>query len=238
MLGRTTERDQTNKIEASSNVAGADVAAAHLFADAYDLPQRKGRSQGSAMTKDLPTEGTATPVRSSTESSDLASAGKQPSDHEDFPYQSIYRNVAPELHTLAAGETLESMARRHLGEGATDEEVQHHIQEIKDLNSGASREAGSQLVLPGHSDNGDIVLLRKDGSLYTISGDPAERARELQEFVKPPLAAAPVTPPDQNRGCYEVRVDYDYAVSDHGRTVIVPYRSREMRCPGQDAPAR
>ena len=216
--------------------AGLDgsAAASRLFADAYDLTSR------SAQSKDV----TAT-VSNQPQNGEQPASGvgdKIPSEAAyDDPYASIYRNVTTEAHTMASGETLESIARRNLGNGASEQEVQDYLQEIRDVNSGSDFAVGNTVVLPGHTADGDIVMPNKDGTTYTISGDPAQRYLANQQLMaslppKPPTGDATQSSGSggaagQNQQCYPSYVDVEVFSRD-GRT-INHMREAYMNCPGR-----
>jgi LysM repeat protein len=68
--------------------------------------------------------------------------------------------VAPERYTVQRGETIESIARQHLGSGASEEAVARHVQEILDVNFDGrqpQRIEGRQILLPGRTADGQLV---------------------------------------------------------------------------------
>jgi len=212
----------------------ASAAASRLFADAYDFTNR------STLSKDI----TAT-VSNQPQNAEQSAANvgdKVPSEGAyDDPYVSIYRNVTPEVHTMANGETLESIARRNLGNGASEQEVQDYMQEIRDVNSGNDLAVGNPVVLPGHTADGDIVMPNKDGTTRTISGDPAQRYFDNQQLMasmppKPPAGDATQSSGSggvetQNQQCYPSYVDVEVFSRD-GRS-INHMREAYMNCPGR-----
>lgn len=188
MLKRAMETDETKNCERSSQAASDS-----LFADAYNLPPTKERGQAGAGDYGAVRSTARAALPKGGPGSEAGAAGGdgddlEPAEYDDFPYEMIFRNVSPELHTLAQGETLETLSRQHLGPQASNEEVERHRQEIRELNSGETMAAGTRIVLPGHTAEGDVVMPLKDGSTYTISGDPVELDRQAAEPVKPPVA--------------------------------------------------
>jgi len=87
-----------------------------------------------------------------------------------FPGEIIRRDVEPAVHVLRVHDTLEAIARRHLGAGASAEEVRLHVREIERLNhiSSSSRiSSGVTLILPGHTRDGGFVTRDEDGARRT-----------------------------------------------------------------------
>ncbi|HEY9870820.1 MAG TPA: LysM domain-containing protein, partial [Candidatus Obscuribacterales bacterium] len=69
-------------------------------------------------------------------------------------------DIAPERYTVQSGETIESIARQHLGSGASEEAVARHAQEILDVNFNGhqpQRIEGRQILLPGRTADGQLV---------------------------------------------------------------------------------
>lgn len=67
--------------------------------------------------------------------------------------EEISATCEPKHHVIAEGDTLEKIAREHLGSGASDADVLKHITEIAKVNKldvNAPLEQKKDLVLPGH----------------------------------------------------------------------------------------
>lgn len=208
-----------------------NIVSSRLFADAYDLTVREAFSKQSA----APGTSRGTVEQPASEVGD-----KIPTEPANYdPYVSIFRNVTPQIHTLADGDTVESLARRNLGAGATEQELRDYINEIRDINSGSDFAVGDIIVLPGHTANGDIIMPNKDGTTYTISGDPAQRWADEQRLIqnlpsKPRLdvtAGSQQGSAAQNHGCYPSYIDVEVYSRD-GRS-INRIREAYMNCPGQ-----
>jgi hypothetical protein len=208
-------------------------ASSRLFADAYGFGSVGERSKQSASSGG---------TQSNIEQSVADTSDKVPTEEGYYdPYVSIFRNVTPEVHTMADGETIESVARRNLGPGASETELRDYVQEIRDLNSGSDFTTGNTVVMPGHTADGDIIMPNKDGTTYTISGDPAQRYAEHQRLLaslpsKPPVGGGDTAPPSaessgQNRACYPSYIDVEVFSRD-GRT-INRMRQAYLNCPGR-----
>lgn len=86
----------------------------------------------------------------------------------------IRRDVEPARHTMLADETVEDIARAHLGTGATDEQVAAHVREINEINGGFVME-GQELVVLGHTADGGFVTSGAEGSRQTSWADGVVR---------------------------------------------------------------
>ncbi|HEY9868374.1 MAG TPA: LysM domain-containing protein [Candidatus Obscuribacterales bacterium] len=243
MLERTFDKGDRTNIEAA-----VSDASYNLFADAYNLPRPVARSQqvvaehgdtGSGQLA-LSKNGPESQEAESEDATDEADGGS----YDEFPFEMIFQDVQPQLHTVGEGETLEALARQHLGPDASDEDVQNHVREMVEFNGGQIV-VGQQIVLPGHTADGDVVLPLKDGSTYIVSGDPIVRGEEQERnealYAKPPEPVtenAPqvetTTDPDAPApGCFRARVHWRAWDRDRrGRPTRVIGESYEYwRCP-------
>ncbi|HEY9870816.1 MAG TPA: LysM domain-containing protein [Candidatus Obscuribacterales bacterium] len=95
----------------------------------------------------------------------------------DYRGSLIRRDVAPGKHVVQAGQTLTTIARDHLGPGASQTDVENHAREIAHVNGlrpNARLTAGQRLLLPGHTADGGFV--RYDGaSTRTVWQNGTER---------------------------------------------------------------
>lgn len=92
--------------------------------------------------------------------------------------EQINQDVAPATHTVAAGDTLESVARQHLGAGAREEDVAKHVHELERVNhlrQNRPLREGQELTLPGHTADGGYVLKDAAGRTQTRWADDTER---------------------------------------------------------------
>jgi hypothetical protein len=241
MLEHTLDNGERKNLEEASNAAYYN-----LFADAYSLPQRTARSerpaaqQGDAGSKQQVqlVPGEIGNLETDPDSTDETEGGS----YDEFPFEMIFQDVQPQLHTVAEGETLEALARQHLGPDASVEDVQSHVREMIEFNGGQIV-VGQQIVLPGHTADGDVVLPLKDGSTYIVSGDPVVRGEEQERmealYAKPPepvewSAPQVTTDPDAPApGCFRARVHWRAWDRDRrGRPTRVIGESYEYwRCP-------
>src|SRR5262249_39093333 len=148
----------------------------------YDLPRRAGvaskQSEASpAMSGEASHVTGPKDGYSQTQAAGEVDSTEEGGNYDEFPFEMIFRDSQPSQHTMAQGETLEALAREHLGRDASEDEVRAHVQEIQEFNGGQVA-VGQQIVLPGHTADGDVVLPLKDGTTYTISGDPVVRAQQ------------------------------------------------------------
>lgn len=98
----------------------------------------------------------------------------------DTTYRGEYitRDVNPSEHTVHSGDTTQSVARAHLGSGATDAQVQSHAREIERVNHLRNTEPlreGQVLTLPGHTLDGGYVTKDSAGALHTRWQEGSER---------------------------------------------------------------
>jgi hypothetical protein len=113
----------------------------------------------------------------------------------DTAYRGEYitRDVNPSEHTVHSGDTVQSVARAHLGTGATDEQVQSHAREIERVNhlrtSDQLRE-GQVLTMPGHTLDGGYVTKDATGALHTRWQEGSERVEGINGtgYVRHPAA--------------------------------------------------
>ncbi|CAN5557758.1 hypothetical protein BH11CYA1_BH11CYA1_08800 [soil metagenome] len=87
----------------------------------------------------------------------------------------LHIDAAPQ-RVATEGEKIVDIARKHLGEKATNEEVEAHVSEIARLNSekvipgqslqDLTSKPGETLLLPGHTKNGEIIYQNQDGNKY------------------------------------------------------------------------
>ncbi|HEY9786596.1 MAG TPA: hypothetical protein V6D17_14410 [Candidatus Obscuribacterales bacterium] len=93
---------------------------------------------------------------------------------------SIRRDVRPSRYVSSGGESVRDIARKHLGPGATEEDVKKHAQEIAIVNmavAGMSDEyvakKGDFINLPGHTKDGAIVYRDYRGTTVSVTEDGA-----------------------------------------------------------------
>lgn len=82
----------------------------------------------------------------------------------------INRDLEPGKHEVKAGDTLEAIARKHLGKDASVAEVALHAKEIAKINGIENPRMihqGDQLKLPGHTKDGGFVTVDGDGNRLT-----------------------------------------------------------------------
>src|SRR5262249_40336852 len=85
--------------------------------------------------------------------------------------QNIHRDIAPQAsYTVGHGETLEQIARHHVGADAPQSDVDLYVREIRDANHlrpGQPVSDGQHLLLPGNTADGGSVLAWRDGHRRT-----------------------------------------------------------------------
>lgn len=118
----------------------------------------------------------------SPESIDLKAAAKV--DLEDKPSKSnegfpapgykgepgINRDLEPSVHDAVRGDTLDSIARKHLGKDASRAEVAAYAKEIAVINGydkSHKIHPGEEIKLPGHTKDGGFVTVDGDGNTLT-----------------------------------------------------------------------
>lgn len=125
---------------------------------------------------------------------------------EGFPHQEyagekgINRDVAPGQAEVKQGDTLEKIARKHLGPDATAAEVAAHAKEIatiNDIKDPKMLHAGDQLKLPGHTKDGGYIT--EDGLGNTLTKWPEGQLRVQSKDGSKGFDRMP----DGNGGYYE-----------------------------------
>lgn len=151
----------------------------------------------------------------------------------------INRDVPPAVSSGGKGDSLEKVAKDHLGPGATDEEVKAHVKEIaringiKDVNKPLD---GSPMVLPGHTKDGGFVTEDAQGNKRTIWHDGVVRIEnnDGSGYVRKPSADGSYSEhhwgrnPQEN---YELRktADGKYEVADAGKDNFKPVADGDPR---------
>ncbi len=82
----------------------------------------------------------------------------------------INRNAPLETQTVKAGDTLEGIARKHLGKDASDAEVARHAEEIAKVNGIENPRMihpGDKLQVPGHTTDGGFITRDEQGNTQT-----------------------------------------------------------------------
>ncbi len=90
----------------------------------------------------------------------------------------IKRDVAPQELKVKPGTNLNTIAREHLGAGATDEEVKAHVKEIARINGIKNPDQAldvKSLTLPGHTKDGGFVTQDSHGNKRTVWHDGSVR---------------------------------------------------------------
>ncbi|MBX9567828.1 MAG: hypothetical protein K2X77_02995 [Candidatus Obscuribacterales bacterium] len=90
----------------------------------------------------------------------------------------INRDVPPGTHTVAAGDTVQSVARQHLGADASEDDVAKHARELERVNHLRPNQAlreGTELTMPGHTADGGYVTRDAAGRTHTRWADNTER---------------------------------------------------------------
>lgn len=256
MTGRSFEFDEQGSLQSAST----DVHN-NLFADAYDFSPRQSRqgndraSKGSGNDDLIIVDDTSKQPRPTQPRETQLEPTQAPDDgeYDDFIYADIFRDVAPRVHTTSSGDSVDAIARQHLGRDASEQEVRAHADEIRAHNGigpGENPEPGQQILLPGHNEQGDVRLLTVDKTdpnfptnprytEYTVSGDPVVRYEEEQEYrrrnPKPPVTSSESQATDT--ACYPVSWDVDQPIRDRdGRRTgdWEHWRYRARRCPTPD----
>lgn len=97
-------------------------------------------------------------------------------------------NVRPINHEVKPGETIEHIARKHLGARATEEQVQAHVEEIVRANIKTMKgqdadsyvgKSGDFLRLPGHTADGGDLFKDHSGTIYKVTEDGKVRVTYL-----------------------------------------------------------
>lgn len=90
----------------------------------------------------------------------------------------INRDVPPETHTVTSNDSLESIARDHLGPGASQEDIAKHVRELERVNHLRPKQPlreGTELTMPGHTADGGYVTKDAAGRTHTRWADNTER---------------------------------------------------------------
>ncbi len=92
----------------------------------------------------------------------------------DYHGEGLSRNVTPGTHEVQKGETLKQIAKNHLGQDASEDDVNKYMTEIEKINhldTGKVQE-GQMLNLPGHTNGGaDFIVKDYDGNTKTVKPD-------------------------------------------------------------------
>lgn len=105
----------------------------------------------------------------------------------------INRDVPPAVASGGKGDSLKSVARDHLGPGATDAEVDAHVKEIARINGIKDPDkplTGEKILLPGHTKDGGFVTEDSEGNKRTIWHDGVVRIENQDRtgYVRRPNA--------------------------------------------------
>ncbi|MBI1272254.1 LysM peptidoglycan-binding domain-containing protein [bacterium] len=85
-------------------------------------------------------------------------------------FEDIRRETEPEDYTVKKGDNLWNIAKRHLGEGASNAEIWNHVEEIARLNeieNPSLLREGDEIRLPGHDAEGNTIIEDRDGNRTT-----------------------------------------------------------------------
>lgn len=98
----------------------------------------------------------------------------------DRPYrgQDIRHDIKPGTHTASGNETLEDIARKHLGQGASEDVVKKYAEELGDANGLYPNDTpgkGADVLLPGHTRDGLVTIENKMGDTITYCPDGSRR---------------------------------------------------------------
>ncbi len=240
--------------DATSATPLSDTApAAHVVGDAG-----QGKNQSDA--KPVPDDGHAQPGDDHAKPGDgRPGAPNKPTDAAQkvesgplYAGEEIKRDVAVDKnYEVKAGETLHDIAKKHLGPGASEADIQKHMKEIVAVNGLDSKvplSEGEHLRLPGHTKDGGFVMptlgnpgtrtVWKDGRVkeeYTDGTgfertpiprkgkDAAELDRMFPEFVEKHHGPKP----EDN---YEIhKVLGEYYIKDPGKEEFKPLPGQDIR---------
>ncbi len=136
MSGGNSERTAVSSND-GAQASSQEVAATELSRQAWDAISK--RPGDTARSRDVVT----------------------PLAHPNFNGELIRLDVQPTTHEVQPGETMREIARQHLGQAASEQDVGRHAREIARANgfSGSSSPLtpGETLRLPGHTRNGGYV---------------------------------------------------------------------------------
>lgn len=82
----------------------------------------------------------------------------------------INRDIEPAVHDAVKGDTLDSIARKHLGKDASNAEVAAYAKEIATINAydkSHKIHPGEEVKLPGHTRDGGFVTVDGEGNRLT-----------------------------------------------------------------------
>ncbi|MBX9571889.1 MAG: LysM peptidoglycan-binding domain-containing protein [Candidatus Obscuribacterales bacterium] len=130
---------------------------------------------GSKFGEAVVCKATATPIEAPKEEAPNKAA-------DDYKGEAgIKRDVPLETHTVKNGDTLESIARKHLGPDASVAEVAAHAKEIAKVNGVENPRmlhAGDKLQVPGHTKDGGFITKDEQGNKHTQWPDGSYRFEE------------------------------------------------------------
>jgi len=190
MSGTYGERDVVTAKDGSQGNSAQQAATADLSRDTWEAMskhphQRSGQQTGLDNSTGTTTSGTADqrgqeqaddtsrratgdgqrasrPERSS-ERGQRAREVVTPLAHANFNGELINLDVQPAQHQVQRGETVRDIARAHLGQAATEQEIRRHMHEIERANglsgSASSLIPGETITLPGHTSSGGYVTI-------------------------------------------------------------------------------
>lgn len=144
----------------------------------------------------------------------------------------INRDAPVQTATVKAGDTLESIARKHLGPDASVAEVAKHAQEIAKVNGIENPKmlhAGDKLQVPGHSKDGGFTTTDEQGNKNTFWPNGSYR------FESKDGSMGVDRVPDGNGGYYEqgwgkkAEDNYKIAHDRDGQYLIVDNAGNKRR---------
>ncbi len=89
----------------------------------------------------------------------------------DYKGETIKKDVQPSKEIWVQGTTLEDIAKKKLGDGASTEDINNYVREIKKLNNIKDNNPTGYIDVPGHNQNGELITLKSDGTKKTIAQD-------------------------------------------------------------------
>lgn len=135
----------------------------------------KAADLGSKLGEAVVCKATATPIEPPKEEA----PNKAPDDYKGE--SGIKRDAPLDTHTVKNGDTLESIARKHLGPDASVAEVAAHAKEIAKVNGVENPKmlhAGDKLQVPGHTKDGGFITKDEQGNKHTQWPDGSYRFEE------------------------------------------------------------